>query len=116
MKVQADSRHLKLELVTADGQPAKTGGFGVRSGPDPHLGTIEMPYDSLISASLEATSWGITKNAPAMISTDWGGWTLSEEQNGKVYIRASLKVEKSKADGFNWHGELKPPMVEVTWK
>ena len=116
MEVQADREHLKLELVSADGQPVEQTGMVARSGPVPQVGTVVLPYDSSMSISLECTNWGITPNAPAMISTDWGGWTLTEEQNGKIFIRATMKAEKSKPAWKTWHGQLKLPLVNVLWK
>src|SRR5215207_8126710 len=94
MQVNLDYRHLKVELVGADGEPVRSGQAMVRSGPTPEPGTVSLPWDSSMRLSLECRNWGITKDAPAMVSTDSGAWVVREDENGKVFLRATLTAEK----------------------
>lgn len=116
VQVNLDRRHLKVELVGADGAPVRGGQSNVRSGPTPQPGTVSLPWDSSMRLSLECRNWGIPKDAPAMVSTDSGAWVLRGDENGKVFLRATLTGEKSNPDWKTWSGELQTPPVKVVWK
>lgn len=116
LQVNLDRRRLKVELVNADGVPVRGGWSLPRSGPTPQPGTVSLPWDSSMSLSLECKNWGIPKDAPAMVSTDSGAWVLREDENGKVFLRATLTSEKSNHDWKTWSGELQTPPVKVVWK
>src|SRR5215471_14327385 len=88
MEVNCDNRHLKVELVDANGSPLRAGWLLPRSGPTTELNVIVMPWDSSIRLNLECRSWGITKDAAAMVATDSGAWIIQENEKGKVYLRA----------------------------
>src|SRR5689334_20750430 len=74
MQVNLDRPHLKVELVNADGVPVRSGSRFPRSGPTPQPGTVSLPWDSSMRLSLECRNWAISKDAPAMLSTDSGAW------------------------------------------
>ena len=118
MEVQCDSRHLKIELVDANGKLIREGGSLPRSGPVPDLSAITLPWDSSIRVSLECKNWGIPRDAAAMISTDSGAWIIQESEKGKVYLRATLTSEKASSPPYwkAWHGMLQTPLVKVDWK
>jgi hypothetical protein len=116
LEVNLDRRHLKVELVGADGRPVRGGQSTARSGPTPQLGTIVLPLDSYIRVSLECRNWGIPKDAPAMVSTDSGAWVIREDERGKVSLRATINGEKSNPEWKSWSGELQTPHVKVVWK
>ena len=116
MHVNLDRGHLKVELVGADGAPVRGGWTLPRSGPTPEPGTVSLPWDSFMRLSLECSNWGITKDAPAMVSTDSGAWVMREDEKGKVFLRATLNAEKSSPAWETWSGTLQTPLVEVVWK
>lgn len=116
LEVNIDRRHLKVELVGADGAPVRRGSMFPRSGPSAELGTIILPRDSSIRVSLENKNWAITKDAPAMVSTDSGAWVMREDENGKVFLRATLTAEKSNPEWKAWSGDLQTPPLKVVWK
>jgi hypothetical protein len=116
LEVNIDRRHLKVELVGADGAPVRRGTSLPRSGPTPQLGTVILPHDSSIRVSLECLNWGIPKDAPAMVSTDSGAWVIREDENGKVFLRATLTGEKSIPEWKAWSGDIQTPPLKVVWK
>jgi hypothetical protein len=116
MLVNLDYRHLKVELVSADGVPVRGGYSMVRSGPTPEPGTVSLPWDSSMRLSLECRTWGISRDAPAMVATNSGAWVIREDENGKVFLRATLTGEKNTPDWKTWSGELQTPPVKVAWK
>lgn len=116
MQVNLDYRHLKVELIGADGVPVRGGHSEVRSGPTPEPGTVSLPWDSFMRLSLECKNWGITRDAPAMVSTNSGAWVMREDENGKVFLRATLTAEKGNPEWKTWSGTLQTPPVKVVWK
>jgi hypothetical protein len=118
MEVPCGSRHLKIELVDAEGRPVtdalQAAGIGNRSGPHADLGTIVLPYDSSIRISLECKNWGIPK-AAAMVSTDSGAWSITDSGKGKVFLRATLSAAKGEPEWKTWHGELQTPLLKIDW-
>jgi hypothetical protein len=116
LEVNIDFRHLKVELVGADGAPVRRGYSLPRSGPTTELGTIILPHDSSMRVSLECLNWGIPRDAPAMVATDSGAWVIREDENGKVFLRATLTVEKSNPEWKAWGGNLQTPPLKVVWK
>jgi hypothetical protein len=116
MEVQCDSRHLKIELVDADGKSLRDGFSMSRSGPVPDLNTVILPFDSSIRISLECRNWGIPKDAAAMVSTDSGAWVIEASEKGRVYLRATLTGEKGEPYYKMWHGRVQTPLLPVDWK
>jgi len=49
-----------------------------------------------------------------MIATDSGAWVLKAEQEGKVFLRATVSGKKHDGDQRVWFGELETK-VRVTW-
>lgn len=115
LQVNLDRRHLKVELVGADGEPVRDGWTLPRSGPTPEPGTVSLPWESFMRLSLECRNWGIPKDAPAMISTDSGAWVIRADENGKLLLRATLTAEKSDPEWKTWSGTLQTPLVKVVW-
>jgi hypothetical protein len=62
---------------------------------------------------MHCTNWWIPRDAAAVISTDSGAWVLKPEQQGKVFLRATVSGKKD-ADERVWSGELEV-QVRVTW-
>ena len=123
MEVNCDYRHLKLELVDANGSPLRDGwssqGGGPRSGPTQELNVIVLPWDSSIRLNLECRSWGVPKDAAAMVTADSGAWVIQENEKGKVYLRATLtgdKIEPSYNSWKRWSGKIQTPPLKVDWK
>jgi hypothetical protein len=116
LQVNLDRPHLKVELVNADGVRIPGGRALTRSGPTPQPGTVSLPWDSFMRLSLECRNWGIPRDAPAMVSTDSGAWVLREDENGKVFLRATLTDEKGDPEWKTWNGDLQTPPVKVVWK
>lgn len=116
LHVNLDRQHLKVELVDADGVPARSGWTLPRSGLTPEPGTVSLPWDSSMRLSLECTNWGIPKDAPAMVSTDSGAWVMRKDENGKLFLRATLNAEKTSPEWKVWNGTLQTPPVKVVWK
>jgi hypothetical protein len=116
LEVNLDRRHLKVELVGADGAPVRRGSSMPRSGPTPELGVVILPHDSFMRVSLECRNWGIPKDAPAMVSADSGAWVIREDERGKVFLRATLTAEKANPHWKTWSGDLQSPLVKVAWK
>jgi RNA polymerase sigma factor (sigma-70 family) len=108
------ARHVKFELVDADGKIVDDGQRGVRDGHYPDPGTILLPLDSSMRVGMYCTNWGIPKDAAAMIATDSGAWVLKPEQEGKVFLRAKVSGKKQDEDGRIWFGNLEAK-VKVTW-
>jgi hypothetical protein len=99
MEVNLDPHHLKIELVDADGESVRSGWVASggsqriglpRTGPAAELSTVILPWDSSILINLENRNYRIPKGQPAMVSTDSGSWVIQEEENGKVFLRATL--------------------------
>jgi hypothetical protein len=118
MEVQCDSRRLKVELVDPNGKPIREGWSLPRSGPVPDLSAVVLPWDSSIRISLECKNWGIPKEAAAMVSADSGAWVIQESERGRVYLRATLTIEKPSAPPYwkAWYGTLQTPLVKIDWK
>src|SRR5262249_22104329 len=93
MEVNCDNRHLKLELVDANGSPLRDRRSPPRSGPTHELNVIVLPFDSSIRLNLDCRSWGVPKDA-VMVAADSGAWVIQENEKGKVYLRATLTGEK----------------------
>ena len=118
MEVNCDYRHLKVELVDANGSPLRDGQSSPRTGPIPDLTVIVLPWDSSIRLNLECKNWGITKDAAAMVATDSGAWVIQENEKGKVYLRATLtgeKIEPSHNSWKRWSGKIQTPLLKVDW-
>ena len=50
-----------------------------------------------------------------MVQTDSGAWNISEDENGKVFLRATLTGDKVKPEWKRWHGKLQTPLIPVQW-
>jgi len=119
MEVNCDNRHLKVELVDANGSPLRDGQSSPRTGPIPDLTVIVLPWDSSIRLNLECRNWGIAKDAAAMVATDSGAWVIQENEKGKIYLRATLtgeKIEPSYNSRKRWSGKIQTPLLKVDWK
>jgi hypothetical protein len=116
MEVNCDNRHLKVELVDANGSPLRTGSSLPRSGPTTELNVIVLPWDSSIRLNLECRSWGITKDSAAMVATDSGAWVIQENEKGNVYLRATLTGEKIESSWKRWSGKIQTAPLKVDWK
>lgn len=118
MEVHCDRRHLRIELVDADGKVTRDGRFLNRSGAVTELNTIILPSDSSIRISLECKNWGIQRDAAAMVCTDSGAWVIQESEKGKVYLRATLTEEKSPTPPYwkVWYGTIQTPLLKIDWK
>ena len=119
MEVNCDNRHLKVELVDANGSPLRDGWSLPRSGPTHELNVIVLPWDSSIRLNLECRNWGIAKDAAAMVATDSGAWVIQENEKGKIYLRATLtgeKIEPSYNSRKRWSGKIQTPLLKVDWK
>src|SRR5215813_10092658 len=119
MEVNCDNRHLKVELVDANGSPLRDGWSLPRTGPIPDLTVIVLPWDSSIRLNLECRNWGIAKDAAAMVATDSGAWVIQENEKGKIYLRATLsgeKIEPSYNSRKRWSGKIQTPLLKVDWK
>ena len=111
MEVDCGSNRLQVELVDKDAKPLRSG-EGQRTGPVPDLSTVILPFDSSMRISLECRNWGLS--GAVMVATDSGAWHISEEENGKVFLRATLTGEKGKPDWKTWHGKLQTLLIPVT--
>jgi len=116
LQVNLDRRHLKVELIGEDGVPVRSGWSLPRSGPTPEPGTVSLPWDSSMRLSLECRNWAMPRDAPAMVSTDSGAWVMRDDENGKVFLRATLTGEKVNPEWKAWGGTLQTPPVKVVWK
>src|SRR5215510_1760465 len=116
MEVNCDNRHLKVELVDANGSPLRDGRSSPRTGPIPDLTVIVLPWDSSIRLNLECRNWGIAKDAAAMVATDSGAWVIQENEKGKVFLRATLTGEKIEPIWKRWSGKIQTPLLKVDWK
>jgi hypothetical protein len=118
MEVNCDNRHLKIELVDANGSPLRDEWSLPRTGPTYELNVIVLPWDSSIRLNLECRSWGVPKDA-AMVAADSGAWVIRENEKGKVYLRATLtgeKIEPSYNSWKRWSGKIQTPPLKVDWK
>jgi hypothetical protein len=118
MEVNCDYRHLKLELVDANGSPLRDGWSSPRSGPTHELNVIVLPFDSSIRLNLDCRSWGVPKDA-VMVAADSGAWVIPENEKGKVYLRATLtgeKIEPSYDSWKRWSGKIQTAPLKVDWK
>jgi len=119
MEVNCDYRHLKVELVDANGSSLRDRRSPGRSGPTQELNVIVLPWDSSIRLNLECRSWGIPKDAAAMVTADSGAWVIQENEKGNVYLRATLtgdKIEPSYNSWKRWSGKIQTPPLKVDWK
>jgi len=117
LKVRCGGGHVKFELVDATGKVVRDGWSLPRSGPHADPGTVSLPHDSSIRASMYCSNWGVPKDAAAMISTDSGAWVLKPAEKGKLFLRATVKGEKVESDpGRIWYGTIETPLVKVDWK
>jgi hypothetical protein len=107
-------RHVKFELVDAEGTPIRRGDIQTHAGFYADPGTVVLPLDSSIRISMRSTGWGVPKDAPAMISTDSGAWILKSEEKGNVFLRVKVKGEAVKSDDRLWHGSIEA-FVKVDW-
>jgi hypothetical protein len=116
LKVRCDSGHVKFELVGTDGKVIRSGWSLPRSGPHPDPGTVVLPFDSSIRIGMGCSTWGVPKDAPAMIATDSGAWVLKQEETGKVFLRVTIKGEKIESEpDRTWHGTIQA-LSNVNWK
>jgi hypothetical protein len=113
MKVRLAGAHVKFALIDAEGKAVNDGWSLPRSGPHADPGTVSLPPDSTMRVGMYCTNWGIPKDAAAQIATDSGAWVLKPEQEGKVFLRATLAGKKDSDDRI-WSGELEAK-VRVTW-
>ena len=116
MEVNCDYRHLKIELIDANGSPLRIGTSLPRTGPTQELNVIVLPWDSSIRLNLECRNWGITKDAAAMVAADSGAWVIQENEKGKIYLRATLTGEMIEPTWKRWSGKIQTPPVKVDWK
>lgn len=118
MEVQCDARHLKIELVDANGKMLRDGWSLPRSGFPRQLGLVILPFDSSIRICLECTDWGIQRDAAAMVSTDSGAWIIQPSEKGKVYLRATLTGDKPAMPPYwkTWYGTIQTPLLKINWK
>jgi hypothetical protein len=118
MEVQCDGRHLKIELVDANGKAIRDGWSQPRSGATAELSTIILPLDSSIRISLECKNWGVPRDAAAMVATDSGAWVIQQSDKGKVYLRATLTGDKPAAPPYckTWYGTIQTPLLKIDWK
>jgi hypothetical protein len=107
------ARHVRFDLVDADGKVVGNGVSLPRGGPHPDPGTITLPLDSSLRVGMYCTNWGIPRGAAAMIATDSGAWVLKPEQAGKVFLRATVSGKKDAGERV-WSGDL-DAQVRVTW-
>ncbi len=84
-----------------------------RSGPHAELGMLTLPVDSSCRVSLEYRNFGL--GGAAMVATDSGAWEITKEEQGNVFLRATLTGDKDKPEWKTWHGELRTPLIPVTW-
>ena len=91
MEVNCDYRHLKVELVDANGSQLRDGWMLPRTGPTQELNVIVLPWDSSIPVTWNA-GIGASK-ADAIVAVDSGAWVIQENEKGKVYLRATLTGE-----------------------
>jgi hypothetical protein len=115
MEVNCDNRHLKIELVDANGSPLRDGWSLPRSGPTHELNVIVLPWDSSIRLNLECRNWGVPKDA-VMVAADSGAWVIQENEKGNVYLRATLTGEKIEHSWKRWGGKIQTPPLKVDWK
>jgi hypothetical protein len=115
MEVNCDNRHLKIELVDANGSPLRNGWSQTRSGPTHELNVIVLPWDSSIRLNLDCRNWGIPKDA-VMVAADSGAWVIQENEKGNVYLRATLTGEKIEPSWMRWSGKIQTPPLKVDWK
>jgi hypothetical protein len=118
MEVECDGRHLEIELVDADGKVIRSGLAFPRGGFAAELSTIMLPLASSIRISLECKSWGMTRDAPAMVATDSGAWVIQQSEKGTVYLRATLTGDKPPAPPYwkPWYGKIQTPLLKIDWK
>jgi hypothetical protein len=119
MEVNCDRRHLKVDLVDANGSSVRDGWSLPRSGPTLDLNVIVLPWDSSIRLNLECKNCGVPKDAAAMVAADSGAWVIQEKEKGKVYLRATLtgeKIEPSYNSWKRWSGKIQTPPLKVDWK
>ncbi len=115
-KVRCSQEHVKFELIGADGKVVRDGLTLPRSGPHPDPGTVVLPIDSSMRIGMHCTNWGVPKDAPAMVATDSGAWVLQSQENGKVFLRATIKGARLDSDpDRTWHGTIATPLVKVEW-
>lgn len=116
LKVRCGGGHVMFQLVDADGKVIRDGESFPRSGPHADPGTVSLPLDSSIRVSMYCSNWGVPKDAAAMISTDSGAWVLKPEENGKVFLRATITGEKLvSGPDRTWYGKNETPIVKVEW-
>lgn len=116
LKVRCGRRHVKFELVGADGKVIREGWLLPRGGPHADPGTVVLPHDSSIRIGMYCSNWAVPKDAAAMISTDSGAWVLQPREKGKVFLRATIEGEKVDSDPDRiWHGTIQTPTVKVDW-
>ncbi len=112
MEVDCRRDRLKIELVDQDGKPLRSGRL-IRSGPHVGLGMLTLPVDSSCRVSLECRNFGL--GGAAMVATDSGAWEITKEEQGNVFLRATLTGDKGKPERKTWNGELRTPLIPVTW-
>ena len=112
MEVDCSRDRLKIELVDQDGKQLRSGWLK-RSGPRVELGMLTLPVDSSCRVSLECRNWGL--GGIAMVATDSGAWHITKEEQGNVFLRATLTGDKGEPEWKTWHGELRTPLIPVTW-
>ena len=119
MEVNCDNRHLKVEMVDANGSPLRDRWLPPRTGPTQELNVIVLPWDGSIRLNLECRNWGVPKDAAAMVAADSGAWVIQEKEKGKVYLRATLtgeKIEPSYDSWKRWSGKIQTSLLKVDWK
>lgn len=112
MEVDCSRDRLKIELVDQDGKQLRSGWLK-RSGPHADLGMLTLQVDSSCRVSLECRNWGL--GGTAMVATDSGAWHITKEEQGNVFLRATLTGDKGEPEWKTWHGELRTALIPVTW-
>jgi hypothetical protein len=110
-----ERENLKVELLDAAGTPITEPGFIARSGPTPYVGTLYLPWDSVIRFSLECTNWNGPAPGTTAIHTNSWAWSIRPAQKGRVFLRATLRVEKPDPLYRGWVGALATPPLKVDW-
>jgi hypothetical protein len=117
IQVRCGGDHVMFELVDATGKKVREGWTLSRSGPHADPGTISLPWDSSIKVNMYCSNWGVPKDGGAMVSTDSGAWVIPPAENGKVFLRATIKGDKVAADpDRTWYGKIESPLVKIDWK
>jgi len=114
--VKCGDGYVEFELVGKDGKVIRDGWIQPRSGGHPDPGTLIVPPNSTIRIGMYCSNWGIPANAAGMIATDSGAWVLRANENGKVFLRATISGDRpDESPRDQWCGMIVTPLVIVDW-